>query len=45
MNVNVFTSKKMYAVKSLFQKEILPTLKYSTAEVEVGLCSLLKFRI
>ena len=40
MKVNVFTSKKMQAVKSSFQKKILPTLKYSTAEVGVDLSSL-----
>ena len=32
--------KYVQAVKSLFQKKILPTLKCSTAEVEVDLCSL-----
>ena len=32
--------KYVQAVKSSFQKKILPTLKFSTAEVEVGLCSL-----
>ena len=35
-----FFLKYVQAVKSSFQKKILPTLKFSTAEVEVGLCSL-----
>ena len=35
-----FFCQYVQAVKSSFQKKILPTLKFSTAEVEVGLCSL-----
>ena len=40
MNVKNFASKKVQAVKSFFQKKILPTLKYSSAEEEVGLSTL-----
>ena len=40
MNTNKNVRIIMQAVKSSFQKKILPTLKCSTAEVEVGLCSL-----
>lgn len=40
MKTIMFVGKMVQAVKSSFQKKILPTLKFSTAEVEVGLCSL-----
>ena len=40
MNTNKKVRIIMQAVKSSFQKKILPTLKCSTAEVEVGLCGL-----
>ena len=40
MNTNKNVRIIMQAVKSSFQKKILPTLKCSTAEVEVGLCIL-----
>lgn len=40
MKTFLFVGKMVQAVKSSFQKKILPTLKCSTAEVEVGLCSL-----
>ena len=40
MKTIMFVGKMVQAVKSSFQKKILPILKFSTAEVEVGLCSL-----
>ena len=40
MNTNKNVRIIMQAVKSSFQKKILPTLKCSTAEVEVGHCIL-----
>lgn len=40
MNTNKKVRIIMQAVKSSFQKKILPTLKYSTAEVEVGFSGL-----
>ena len=40
MKTFIFVGKMVQAVKSSFQKKILPTLKCSTAEVEVDLCSL-----
>lgn len=40
MKTIMFVGKMVQAVKSSFQKKIFPTLKFSTAEVEVGLCSL-----
>lgn len=40
MKQKKFFCQYVQAVKSSFQKKILPTLKFSTAEVEVGLCSL-----
>ena len=40
MKTIMFVGKMVQAVKSSFQKKILHTLKFLTAEVEVDLCSL-----